>query len=38
VVQGRWTDEEHEKFLAAIREYGKDWAMVETVIGTRNSN
>ena len=22
---GRWTDEEHEKFIEGIRQYGKDW-------------
>ena len=35
---GRWTDEEHERFLQAIRDYGKDWSMVEGTIGTRSSN
>jgi SHAQKYF class myb-like DNA-binding protein len=37
-TNGRWTEEEHEKFLEAIKEFGKDWRMVEKTIGTRSSN
>ena len=33
--KGRWTDEEHNKFLQAIRLYGKDWRKVQEFIGTR---
>lgn len=35
--QGRWTDEEHERFVEGLRMYGKDWQMVEDHIGSRNS-
>lgn len=37
VKGGRWTDEEHNKFLEALRLYGKDWLMVEKHVGTRSS-
>jgi len=35
-VRGKWTEDEHTKFLQAIRLYGKDWRKMETFIGTRN--
>lgn len=25
IVKGKWLDEEHTKFLEALRLYGKDW-------------
>lgn len=25
---GRWTEKEHERFLEALRIYGKDWTMI----------
>ena len=34
---GRWTEEEHEKFLKAIEIYGKSWNKVQTFIGTRTA-
>lgn len=37
IQQGRWTDEEHTKFLDALRKYGKDWNKVHEHIGTRTS-
>lgn len=37
VAQGRWTDDEHKRFVEALRKYGKDWQQVEDHIGTRNS-
>ena len=35
--QGRWTDEEHEKFLQALQIYGKNWNKVHRHVGTRTS-
>ena len=35
--KGRWTEEEHQRFLASLRAYGKDWYRVEEHIGTRSS-
>ncbi len=37
INQGRWTDEEHEKFLKALEIYGKDWNLVHDYIGSRTS-
>lgn len=34
---GRWSKEEHEKFLEAYRLYGKEWKKVQTYIGTRST-
>jgi len=33
--EGRWSEEEHEKFLEGIVKYGKNWKKVKTLIGTR---
>ena len=33
---GRWTSEEHDKFLEALEVYGKNWKKVENHIGTRS--
>jgi SHAQKYF class myb-like DNA-binding protein len=33
---GRWTKEEHQRFIDAIRLHGKNWKKVEEYIGTRN--
>jgi SHAQKYF class myb-like DNA-binding protein len=35
--QGRWTKEEHYKFLEAIQIYGRDWKKVQYYVGTRTS-
>ena len=35
---GRWTEEEHKKFLKGIIEYGNNWKMVEQLIKTRSSS
>jgi SHAQKYF class myb-like DNA-binding protein len=34
---GRWTHEEHQKFVEAIFIYGNDWKVVQRHIGTRTS-
>ena len=37
-TKGRWTNEEHDRFIDALRAYGKDWYRVEAHIGgTRSS-
>ena len=35
---GRWTKEEHKKFLKGIIEYGNNWKMIEQLIRTRSSS
>lgn len=32
---GRWTREEHKKFIEGLKKYGKNWKKVEGFIGTR---
>jgi len=34
---GRWTDSEHDKFIEALRLYGKNWNKVHKYVGTRTS-
>jgi SHAQKYF class myb-like DNA-binding protein len=34
---GRWTKEEHQKFIEGLRKYGRNWKLVEEFIGTRDS-
>lgn len=34
---GRWTDEEHQRFLEAYKLYGKNWKQIQKHIGTRNA-
>ncbi len=34
---GRWTDEEHKKFIEGILEYGNEWKKVQKIIKTRSS-
>ena len=34
---GRWTKEEHARFLEALYMYGKNWNHVHRHIGTRSS-
>ena len=33
---GRWTQEEHRKFVEALKKYGKNWKKVEEHIETRD--
>lgn len=32
---GRWTQEEHDKFLEGLKLFGKDWRQIEEHIGSR---
>lgn len=32
---GRWTSEEHEKFLEGLKMFGRDWRQIEEHIGSR---
>ena len=34
---GRWNADEHDRFLQAMRIYGKDWDAIEEYVGTRDS-
>ena len=34
-LTGRWTKDEHEKFLDGIRIYGKEWKKIASMIDTR---
>jgi len=34
---GRWTEDEHKKFIQAIFQYGNDWKLVQKHIKTRSS-
>jgi len=36
-INGRWTQEEHQKFIDSILKYGNDWRKVEKYIGSRSS-
>ena len=33
---GRWTKEEHQRFIEGLKQYGKNWKKVEEHVGTRN--
>ena len=32
---GRWTEEEHELFLEALKKYGKEWKKIAGAVQTR---
>ena len=34
---GRWSKEEHQKFLHGVKKYGRNWKLVEEYVGTRDS-
>jgi len=34
---GRWTEQEHQKFIQAIKKYGKDWKKIKEEVGTRSA-
>ena len=37
-MSGRWSIDEHKKFIEAIIKYGNDWKEVQKYIGTRSSS
>jgi Myb-like DNA-binding domain len=37
INNGRWTDEEHDRFCQALKMFGKDWNQIQDYIGTRTS-
>lgn len=36
-ISGRWTKEEHERFLEALNMFGRDWKKVQLYVGTRTT-
>jgi len=34
--QGRWSNEEHELFLRAVDQFGREWDKVHTIVKTRS--
>lgn len=38
IKEGRWTEEEHRKFVEGIVRYGNEWRMVQRHVATRTSN
>jgi len=34
---GRWTKDEHFRFLEALKRFGKEWKKVQEHVGTRTS-
>jgi len=32
----RWTDDEHRRFVEAVRKHGRDWSKVTQAVGTRD--
>jgi hypothetical protein len=35
--KGRWTKEEHIRFIIALKKFGKEWKSVQSVVGSRSS-
>ena len=35
--KGKWTQAEHEKFLAGFDMYGNNWHMISTIVTTQTS-
>lgn len=35
---GRWTEDEHDRFLEGLNNYGKNWNWVAAHVGTRKSD
>jgi SHAQKYF class myb-like DNA-binding protein len=38
VTLGRWSKEDHDKFVEGLRLFGKDWKKIEEFIGTRTGS
>ena len=36
--RGHWSKEEHERFILAVQEFGRDWKKVSEEVGSRSSN
>ena len=34
-LSGRWTNEEHDRFMEGINKYGMDWKAISDYVGTR---
>eukprot|EP00188_Purpureofilum_apyrenoidigerum_P001937 Plantae.Rhodophyta-Purpureofilum_apyrenoidigerum.ctg21194.p1 GENE.Plantae.Rhodophyta-Purpureofilum_apyrenoidigerum.ctg21194~~Plantae.Rhodophyta-Purpureofilum_apyrenoidigerum.ctg21194.p1 ORF type:complete len:174 (+),score=27.71 Plantae.Rhodophyta-Purpureofilum_apyrenoidigerum.ctg21194:123-644(+) len=32
-----WAEDEHERFVAALKQYGRDWKAIESSVGTRTA-
>jgi len=33
---GRWTKEEHKRFIKAVKKFGKNWKLIEKYVKTRS--
>jgi len=36
-IEGRWTKSEHQKFLEALKLYGRNWKLIQAFVGTRSA-
>lgn len=37
-LPGRWTKEEHDKFVDGLKKYGKNWKLIEDFVDTRSGS
>jgi len=35
---GRWTKEEHQRFIEGLKKFGKNWKLIEEYVGTRTGS